>query len=338
MTPISGDGLVATLGDQFVDELRGVLGGADTCALLDYPHHPNVGDNAIWLGERAALRRLGVRVRYVCTIATWDPDVLRRNHPEGPVLLHGGGNFGDIWPSFQHFRERAAETLVDRQLVVLPQTVHFDDPAAAQRTQATLGAHPSLTVLARDRDSLETLVGLGIESRLSPDAAFALAPIPRPMAASTAVVWLLRTDTERPPDRGSAPATVVDWIDPADPGNRAAPWTVGRARVAAATRVDRALHRRGRASNLTAGAVDQVSREHLSRGLTMLSAGSVVVTDRLHGHILCLLLAIPHVVLDNRYGKLGRFLDSWTGSSPLVRRASSLEEASALAQELLIQQ
>jgi pyruvyl transferase EpsO len=42
---------------------------------------------------------------------------------------------------------------------------------------------------------------------------------------------------------------------------------------------------------------------------------------------LCLLLGLPHAVLDNSYGKLSRFLDLWTGQAAGVYRASSLEDA-----------
>jgi pyruvyl transferase EpsO len=52
-----------------------------------------------------------------------------------------------------------------------------------------------------------------------------------------------------------------------------------------------------------------------------------VVTDRLHAHILCLLLGIPHAVLDNSYGKLTRFLDAWTGDIAGVHRADSAQHA-----------
>ncbi|WP_276524270.1 polysaccharide pyruvyl transferase family protein, partial [Enterobacter hormaechei] len=47
------------------------------------------------------------------------------------------------------------------------------------------------------------------------------------------------------------------------------------------------------------------ARRRVERGLRLLSRGERIVTDRLHGHILSLLLGIPHVVLDNDYGKLG---------------------------------
>jgi pyruvyl transferase EpsO len=59
----------------------------------------------------------------------------------------------------------------------------------------------------------------------------------------------------------------------------------------------------------------------------------VVITDRLHGHILCTLLGIPHVVLDNSYGKIQGFLESFTGECELVRRAESPAEALEMARE-----
>jgi pyruvyl transferase EpsO len=57
----------------------------------------------------------------------------------------------------------------------------------------------------------------------------------------------------------------------------------------------------------------------------------VVITDRLHGHVLSMILGIPHVVIDNSYGKVLSFVNTWSIESPLVRIARSVEEASALA-------
>jgi pyruvyl transferase EpsO len=65
----------------------------------------------------------------------------------------------------------------------------------------------------------------------------------------------------------------------------------------------------------------------VDRGCRTLAAGRVVVTDRLHAHLLSLLLGIPHGVLDNSYGKLFRFLDAWTGDAPGVHRFATAGEA-----------
>jgi pyruvyl transferase EpsO len=37
------------------------------------------------------------------------------------------------------------------------------------------------------------------------------------------------------------------------------------------------------------------------------------VTDRLHGHILALLLDVPHVVVETGYGKIRGFIESFSG-------------------------
>jgi pyruvyl transferase EpsO len=56
------------------------------------------------------------------------------------------------------------------------------------------------------------------------------------------------------------------------------------------------------------------------------------VTDRLHAHILSVLLDLPHVVLDNNYGKVSGFMSCWTAGFPGVSTATSLPEALAWAE------
>jgi len=61
----------------------------------------------------------------------------------------------------------------------------------------------------------------------------------------------------------------------------------------------------------------------------------VAITDRLHGHILCLLLGIPHVVLPDRYGKLRGFVEAWTSGSDLFVWASEPRAALEAAERFL---
>ena len=61
-------------------------------ALVDFPDHANVGDSAIWLGTTAFFRRHHrSEPRYVASISAFSAAALRRAHPEGPILIHGGG-------------------------------------------------------------------------------------------------------------------------------------------------------------------------------------------------------------------------------------------------------
>src|SRR5262249_180799 len=77
-----------------------------------------------------------------------------------------------------------------------------------------------------------------------------------------------------------------------------------------------------------------LANRQLRRGTQLLSSGRVVLTDRLHAHVIALLLQIPHVVLDNSYGKVSGFVEQWTGASRLVNVAKDLPGAFAIYRSL----
>ena len=78
----------------------------------------------------------------------------------------------------------------------------------------------------------------------------------------------------------------------------------------------------------------KAAEQHVARGRALLSQGRVVLTDRLHGHILCVLLDIPHVLLDNSHGKVSNFHVRWTRDCRGVVFASDASEALEGLQEL----
>jgi pyruvyl transferase EpsO len=80
---------------------------------------------------------------------------------------------------------------------------------------------------------------------------------------------------------------------------------------------------------------DRLAQQRTERGCRVLSRGRIVITDRLHAHILCTLLGIPHIVLDNNCGKLSGFIRCWTAEHPLCHLAGSVEEATRIAQQLI---
>jgi hypothetical protein len=86
---------------------------------------------------------------------------------------------------------------------------------------------------------------------------------------------------------------------------------------------------------------DQLAEDRTLRGLRMLSRGQVVVTNRLHAHLLCLLAGIPHVVCDTANGKIFAYRDTWFAAATaeqwpgrLVRFAASPAEAVEQAEDL----
>jgi pyruvyl transferase EpsO len=337
---ISAQELVADLSRTIDETLAPLVPPGARVALLDFPNHNNVGDNAIWLGELAWLRRREVELVYVCDLSSYCSRTLRERIGGGVILLHGGGSFGTIWPRHQAFRERIVGEFQGHRIVQLPQTVDFSDRESLQRTRKSMGGNPDLVVLARDHQSVACLSDeLGIESRLCPDMAFALGPFDR-LRPSKDVLWLARSDHESlgPPaaDPGEG-IEVVDWLR-GEPGR---PWSYLLAPLTVRTRlaVNAAMQRwawlRRWTSPYMAATFERLAWRRFLRGRRILSRGRVVITDRLHGHILSLLLGIPHVLLDNRFGKLERFHQTFTRGCRLARPAEDPAAALRIARQLL---
>ena len=101
--------LIARMKGMIHDALEGHVAEDEPLAVLDFPDIRNCGDSAIWLGEMAYLSGRGKRPAYVSRMHDFSPEALERAVPEGPIFIHGGGNFGDLWVSHQDFRENMLE-------------------------------------------------------------------------------------------------------------------------------------------------------------------------------------------------------------------------------------
>ena len=293
------------------------------CALLGFPLHANVGDHAIWLGETTWLRRHGIQLVEACDAARYSRDRVRsRLGPSGIVLLHGGGNFGDLWPDGQAFRETVLADFLNHPVIQLPQSIHFRTRRALARARAVVNRHPRLTLLVRDHHSLALARrAFAAASRLCPDMAFALGPLARSGRADIPIVWLARRDHESRgiPRLRSRAVRVVDWVPRRSRPSAVAAWLSRQSRRCQAPAIP------------DLQTYDAAARRRLAKGCRLLSRGQVVITDRLHGHIVSLLLAIPHVLLDTREGKVGHFVETWTEGEALVRWARSPAVALRLA-------
>jgi pyruvyl transferase EpsO len=321
--------LIANLRERIDQTLRPLLDGARSAALLDFPNHPNVGDSAIWLGELAYLRSLGpLPLRYTCDVDSYSRATLAARVRGGIILLSGGGNLGDLWEPSQRLRERVITDFPDTPIVQLPQSIHFRSRSALQRAKRVFDAHPALTLLVRDGTSLALARNeFRNPSHLCPDMAFWLGPLARPCAQTKDIIWLSRTDAESggPMEAGMAAGVErIDWLaEPMTGLRRLKRW------------LDRQLLLHPRLSSgsmaVHSGVCAQVARQRLSRGCYLLASSRAVLTDRLHGHILSVLLGIPQFLLDNSTGKVRNFYETWTSGLPLVRWCNTPGEALALA-------
>lgn len=300
--------------------------------LLDVPSHPNVGDSAIWLGTRALLAGIGHEPHLECDIDAFHPDALRSAATNRTVLISGGGNLGDLWPRHQAHRENAIVAADDRPVIQLPQSLWFRSPEALDRARAAFAGHPDLTLLCRDDRSVELARRHFDTARVirCPDLALCLPAsrleTHRARRPTRDVLWLLRSDHESAWPTADVPTAAGDWLDePVGASLTLARWLAPR------------IARRGSGAGrwLHARALARAATDRVARGVRLLTSARVVVTDRLHGHILCAMLRVPHVLLDDAFGKIDAHCATWPGMARFACRAADPREARERALSLL---
>lgn len=328
-----------------IDVLADVIGTGRDVALLQAPNQRNVGDTLIWLGEREYFRALGLRLRHVSDLGGYSADAVRASLPDGGVVLvHGGGNFGDVWYGHQLHRERVVRDLPDLPIVQLPQSVYFGSPTKAGQANTELGAHPDLTLLVRDQGSLARAEQElpDVETRYCWDMALGWQP-PRRTPGRTVrrPLVLARTDHEAVSglnlvDLGAELGTPVDRADWRSLGPDAVAWQLLRVLPRLAHRVP-AL-RRPVFQPLVRASLDAINAINVHGGMRLLRDRPVAIVDRLHAHILAALLEVPHVALDNSYGKISTVYAEYTHVLRTARFAPDLNDALNQARSLVAEE
>lgn len=292
-------------------------------ALVDFPDHANVGDSAIWVGEIEILKSItGREPVYVSRHDNFDLSQFNKACPEGVLFIHGGGNLGDIWPHHQIFREFLLTHVKGHPIVQLPQSAKFRDESGIKRFAAIVAAHPNFHLYVRDTASLEFAnTNLSCKVDLTPDSAIGMGAQKRESPICSTLM-LLRTDDEQAGyDFGElesiADAEITDWL--IDSPQLLKNKRFRRRAVRLWSRID--------SNRMRVRWYNYLANERVNRGLSLLSRGRYVITDRLHGHILCTLLDIPHVALDNDYGKVSGYIASWTKGYEGLTVATSAREA-----------
>lgn len=340
----AGGHTVHRIGVELLRTISQVLPGGQPVALLNFPNHGNPGDPAIWLGTRRTLERLGCRVAYASSWASFDMASLQSALPDGPVLLNGGGNFGDLYGPQQALRERVFQELRGRRVIQLPQSIYFRDRMNLDRVRRLVDDHGDVVLMTRERSSQEFAKRhFEAQVELCPDMAFGLGSVARPRTPNVDVVWLQRREGDPEyVDHGPAPAgpdvRLVEWLDGVAEDERS--WDrAGRVALLANARLTEQCRRGGTAARLAwrplVATFEPLAARWVARGVDILAQGRVVVTDKLHGHILALLLGLPHVVMDNSYGKVRATVETWTLDDPAVHWSEESRHAATVAAQLV---
>jgi pyruvyl transferase EpsO len=166
--------------------------------------------------------------------------------------------------------------------------------------------------------------------------AFFLPPLTR-LPATSDVVCLFRTDKEAVVDHAAIEAVVAQTVE----SHAVVDWNTESPSLI--KKLDRLFAKLTRASPrltwpiqpLMLAVRKRYAQQRLQVGIDLLSSGRMVVTDRLHAHILACLLSLPNFFFNSLDGKASALYRSWTYREPLAKLVESPEALRAMLAEAM---
>ncbi|KAJ1614777.1 signal peptide-containing protein [Cryptosporidium canis] len=345
-----------------------VFKGVKEVLFVGFPDHPNRGDSAIFTGALILLEFLNIKiVKVIHLLNEYNIDnileLFNVKVEERAVIFHGGGNFGDLYSHHHELRHVVLNDFMDYKIVMFPQTVFFRNQINKIKTIEHFIKHKGdIFLAARDQNSLETLREMfgeinQIRVELLPDMAFLIGDQrKRRGIPSLDILIHARTDNE-------APSILFD--------NSLI--KMNQVKISSIKRVIRESNKEdstaesGGSQNTEHKAVnslwidyltvliddwldsdgnynDLINYDYIEKsvsrtldGMAFLSRANIVITNRLHGHILLTLLGISHIVMGDSFGKLEHFRKTWTATCPLSSWHDDLSDALVSASKKLNQ-
>lgn len=286
---------------------------------LDYPVYSNIGDLLIFEGAERFFSDNDINI--VDRFSLKEASALsRRRVGERVIVLQGGGNFGDLYPWHQAFREHVVRSFPDNRIVILPQTIHFSNEREAKRAGKVFRAHRDLYIFVRDERS-QALASTELSHnranvRLMPDMAHWLYGHIRPSVvaenAARGTLWLMRGDKERLGESTSLEGYhpeydfIGDWKDIRSPSSVLMEHVMAKYHRAAGVMPFRPFK--------PWKTYIPFVRSQIDASVDFFSKFERITTSRLHGHILGALLDKQITLYDNSYGKNRGYYDCWTKS------------------------
>lgn len=298
---------------ELAETARQTLGGhfselADGRSIihLGYCGHSNPGDCAISLAEDRILHDAGIDVKVRVTdidleLRYAETAALIRSNPDLPILFRGGGTLNDVYPPTALRHAAIIEEFGDRSIVEAAVGIHFSTLDAAEPLRRAVAGHPDFRLLVRDDQSHEWAKQyLDCPVSLVPDAVLSGRPGQRRKPETGTIGVAVRDDLEAAHGRGAVPPdpSILWGVEP-------------RAWQSPRLIPSRIRRRLDGPTALTSFIEPFVARGRLTRAVRQLISHEVVVADRLHVALLCIMHGIPVVAVDNSYGKVSAAFRTW---------------------------
>ncbi|KAH7646882.1 galactosyltransferase [Cryptosporidium bovis] len=338
--------MIISYSNKLKDYYSKILFGTREVLFVGFPDHPNRGDSAIFTGALILLETLGIKI--IKAIHLLDDynngeilNLFTVPFEQRAILFHGGGNFGDLYIHHHQLRYKILDDFGEYKVVMFPQTVFFKDQNKKLVTKENFLKHKGeLFLAARDAPSLEILkemfndVSNNIEVKLLPDLAFIIGDQrKRRGIPSLDILIHARVDNEAPKINFNGVMVkmskiAIDDIKKLLKNSYSNNLNKNKSRnQEIVTRnmwidyltiiIDDWLDSDANYNDMSGVNFIEKSISRTIDGMAFLSRANIVITNRLHGHILLTLLGIKHVVVADSFGKMKHFRDTWTSGCSL---------------------
>lgn len=275
----------------------------NTCFIFLAADYGNIGDIAITKAQKLFLEKT-LRDYEVVSIPISQTRLVLRSikkqiQPNDIVTIIGGGNMGAIYPDIEALRQLVIKSFTKNKIVCFPQTLDWDNSSNSKRALKHIvkaySKHPNIYIFARESITYKKLVSLfnkrkNVTIDLVPD--IVMSSNARDLGASDSkqkpnILTCLRNDKEA--------VLTSEQYQMLDDTLTATSYNI----------VKTDTHAGG------SGLDDTQCSKLLSDKLNQFRSAQLVVTDRLHGMIMCLLAGTPCLVLPNSNHKISQTWLDW---------------------------
>lgn len=288
-------------------KLNAIIANKKVC-YLDIPVHNNLGDLLILKGTLEFLKENGYEVTHCLSLYNFYESAVSN---DVTILLHGGGNFGDLYPMHQQFREQIVAKFPNHKIVILPQTIHFSSHEQYLKSCENLAKHQNLHICTRDTLSYERAKKISKYVYLIPDMAHQLYPINLiKKKAPEKIFYFKRRDIEFREDLDESLLVKIsdigDWVDLIGRLNQLIINFTNRIqRIFSVLKLNKVTAEF--TSKLWLLYVNYLFRHVVNK----MSQFKFVYSSRLHGFILANLMSIDSSLIDNSYSKNKQYYHTW---------------------------
>lgn len=213
--------------------------------------------------------------------------------PDDVITIIGGGNMGERYEGFEILRRNIIRSFSNNRIVSFPQTIDFSKTSYGEKsfkkTIKTYNSHPNLHIFARESISFEIMKKAFKNNhvQLTPDIVLSLKKESKNEVEREGIIFCLRDDSEKHISSNLKDAMIEKITQ----------------KFTSVSYYD---------THMGIDASDQDSlSEEFDNILDAFSKSKLIITDRLHGMIFCVITGTPCIVLPNSNHKIVGTYNDW---------------------------